>query len=273
MNTFPSADGTLLNEMVWPAPSHRGVVALLHGYGEHIARYDHVGKALATAGFSVYGCDLRGHGKSAGVRGHIDRFTQYLDDAQALVTRARVAGGPVFILGHSNGGLIATHYVLRDPQGIAGLVLSSPFFGLKLAVPWIKVMAGKLASNVYPTLKLPSGLRGVDVSRDPATQVDYDNDPLNNKNATARWFTETLAAQAAAYDKAPSLTLPCLVLHGAADKIADPQRTEAVAARFGSRDKTVALLPGQYHEIFNEPEADRAKAIGQMTDWLTAHTP
>ena len=270
MNTFPSADGTLLNEMVWPAPSARATVALLHGYGEHIARYDHVAKAFVAAGITVYGCDLRGHGTSAGVRGHVDRFSEYLDDAAALIARARLAGGPLFVLGHSNGGLIATSYVLQHPEHITGLVLSSPFFGLKLAVPGVKVWAGRMASNIYPTLKIPSGLHGVDVSRDPAIQKDYDSDPLNNKNATARWFTETMAAQQAVFENAPSLRLPVLVLHGAADKIADPERTRAVASRFGSPDKTVTMLPGQYHEIFNEPEEDRVQTIAKVVDWIGA---
>ncbi len=243
----------------------------MHGYGEHIGRYDHVGSALANAGLSVYGCDLRGHGRSAGPRGHIQHFSQYLDDAEALVSRARSSGLPVFVLGHSNGGLIATHHVFEHPVGVAGIVLSSPFFGLKLAVPAIKIAAGRIASRVYPQLKLPSGLHGADVSRDPVVQRDYDNDPLNNKHATARWFTETTAAQQSAYDRAPALTVPCLVLHGGADRIADPARTEAVAARFGSRDKTVAVLPGQFHEIFNEPAADRAATLVRVTEWLTAH--
>lgn len=273
MTTFASADGTQLNETVWTAAEPRAVVALLHGYGEHIARYDHVGRALAAAGITVYGCDLRGHGRSPGHRGHIDRFDQYLDDAHALVTRARAVGKPLFLLGHSNGGLIATQYVLRHPGGITGLVLSSPFFGIKLAVPGVKVLAGRIASAVYPRLGLPSGLRGADVSRDPVVQADYDRDPLNNKNATARWFTETTAAQQSSYDRAGEITLPCLVLHGGGDRIADPVRTQSVAARFASVDKTVEILPGQFHEIFNEPEADRQKTLARVTAWILAHVP
>src|SRR5581483_3125752 len=189
-----SADGTSLHHSIWQADAPRAVVALLHGYAEHIARYEHVARALNAAGITVHGCDLRGHGRSAGPRGHIDRFDDYLDDARALVTAARSEKLPLFVLGHSNGGLIATHHVLRQPEGIAGLVLSSPFFGLKLAVPAVKVMAARVASRVYPRLALPSGLHGADVSRDPTVQADYDRDPLNNKAATARWFTETMAA-------------------------------------------------------------------------------
>jgi lysophospholipase len=196
MSFFQSRDGTQLHEETWPATGKpTAAVVIIHGYGEHIGRYDETGRALAAAGFSVRGRDLRGHGQSGGVRGFCNRFDEYLDDVDAIVTRARAEGLPVFILAHSFGALVAPHYVLRHPTNVAGLVLTSPFWKLALAVPPLKVLAGKIASTVYPKLALPAGLKGADVARDPEIAAKYDVDPLNNKNATARWFTESSAAR------------------------------------------------------------------------------
>jgi alpha-beta hydrolase superfamily lysophospholipase len=118
-----------------------------------------------------------------------------------------------------------------------------------------------------------SGFKGVDVSRDPEIAAAYDRDPLNNKNATARWFTETSAVQDTLMARAPEWKLPTLFLVGAADKIADPQRAEEVFGRLGQPDKidkTLRMLTGQFHEVFNEPAAEREKTLAELTGWLDA---
>ncbi|MSP61136.1 MAG: alpha/beta hydrolase [Myxococcales bacterium] len=273
MASFPSSDGTELHELTWsPEGAAKGTVVIVHGYGEHIARYDHVGRALAKAGFVVRGCDLRGHGRSGGARGFIRRFDDYLADVDALVDRAKGDPRPLWLLGHSNGGLIALHWALRHRDRLAGLVLSSPFFKLKLDVPKIKILAGRVFSTLWPGLRLPAGLQGSDVSRDPEIARLYDSDPLNNKSATARWFTETVGAQEEALARAAELDLPCLVLHGSGDKIADHARSEELFQRLASVDKTLRIEPGQYHELFNEIEPDRSRTVDGLVRWLEAHT-
>src|SRR5437879_12521189 len=114
MSFFQSRDGTQLHEETWPAQGKPlASVVIVHGYGEHIGRYDETGRALAAAGFSVRGFDFRGHGQSAGVRGFCNRFSEYVDDLEAAVTRARAEGLPVFLLGHSFGALVAPHYAIQ----------------------------------------------------------------------------------------------------------------------------------------------------------------
>ncbi len=273
MSTFASRDGTVLHELVWSADKPRGRVALVHGYGEHIARYDELGNALAKRGFATRGCDFRGHGQSAGVRGHIDRFDEYLDDLAALLARSSADHGelPLFLVSHSMGALVACEYILRrGSQGIVGLVLSSPYFALKLKVSPIKIGVGKLASRLMPKLALPSGLAGKDVARDPALAAAYDTDPLNNKNATARWFTEATAAQAHVAASASELKLPLFMIQGAADHVADPLTSKALFEKFGAADKTLLYLDGQYHEVFNEPPAIRQANIDAVASWLEA---
>jgi alpha-beta hydrolase superfamily lysophospholipase len=272
MTFFQSRDGTQLHERIWPAEgAARAAVLIVHGYGEHIARYDETARALAHAGFAVRGIDLRGHGQSGGVRGFCRRFDEYLDDVDVAAARAQGDAPSLFLLGHSFGALVGAHYAIRSPSALAGLVLTSPFFKLALAVPPLKVLAGRIASRLVPTLALPSGLKGADVSRDPEIAAAYDVDPLNNKNATARWFTEAAAAQESLVADAVKLTLPTLLIAGEADRIAAASQARVIFERLGASDKTLRMLPGQYHEVLNEPLADRQKTVAEIVAWLTTH--
>ncbi len=272
MSFFQSSDGTQLHEQTWPAAgTPRAAVVLVHGYGEHIGRYDETARALAAAGFSVRGYDQRGHGQSGGVRGFCRRFGEYLEDLGLVVERARGDKLPVFVLGHSFGALVAPHFALQHPTALAGLVLTSPYWKLAMAVPPAKVLAGKIASGLFPKLALPSGLKGADVTRDPEIAALYDRDPLNNKNATARWFTEATAAQEDLVARAPQLTVPVLLIAGEADKIAAASQARVVFERIGSKDKTLRMLAGQYHEVLNEPKPDRERTVAEIVEWLRAH--
>ena len=252
-----------------PAIPVVGSVLLSHGYAEHSGRYDEVVAALVERGLLVATYDLRGHGRSAGPRGHVLQFSEYLDDVQALTKMlgedaAFRAAGPPVLLGHSLGGLISFHAALADPGAYRALVLSSPFFGLALAVPAAKRFAGQVLSRIVPGFGLPSGLRGADVTQDPERARAYDADPMLITKATARWFTEALAAQATAFARAPSMRLPIAIFAGGADRVASTPATEEIFARIGSSSKRLEVLPGQFHEIFNDP--DRARWIALAAD-------
>ncbi len=260
-----------------PEGAARANVVLVHGYGEHSGRYDHVGRALAAAGLAVYTGDLTGHGRTLGRRGYVASFDEYCQDVDRLMAWAQEKPARTFLLGHSMGGLVASTWLLGSTArssgeaAVKGLVMTSPFFGLKLPVPAIKRAAGVVASKIWPTLAMPAGLLGSDLTRDPAMVADHDADPLNNTVATARWFTEATTAQARLLERAPTVTLPVLCLVGAADRVADPAATEAVFAAFGSKDKTIDLKTGQFHELFNEPEVDRRATIAEVVAWVERH--
>lgn len=274
MSQLAAADGTPLHEITWSTEGEAvGTAVLVHGYGEHIGRYDEVARLLTAGGFAVRGYDQRGHGRSGGVRGFCERFSEYTSDLSLIVGRARAAlpGKPLFVVSHSFGALVTGTWLLEQPRELAGWVVSSPYFKLKLEVPKAKELAGKVMSSIYPKLMLPSGLKGADVSRDPEIQRAYDADPLNNKNATARWFTEANRAQAELLRRAHEIRVPSLFLVGADDRVADPRRAEEVFARLGSADKKLEMLAGQFHEVFNEPVADRQKAFAMLTAWLKEH--
>jgi alpha-beta hydrolase superfamily lysophospholipase len=164
---------------------------------------------------------------------------------------------------------VAMRYALERPEAVRALALSSPFLGIKVQVPGWKSALGRLASRVYPGLSIPGEIDPALLSHDAAVGRAYAADALVPKVATARWYTEAVAAQAEVRARAPELRVPLLLLHGADDRIADPAASQAVFDRIGGSDKTLTMYPGLYHEIFNEIE--RGRVIQDLVTWLKAH--
>ena len=279
--------------LVWqswaPAGHPAAVLAVVHGYGEHGGRYGFLVDDMVPRGYAVATFDLRGHGRSPGRRGHIDRFADYLADARAFLAQVRRAcpDTPVVLLGHSMGGLIAAALAEEldaglagnggaalaeeHEAGLAGLVLSSPFLGMRLAVPALQVKVARLLSRVAPTLRMNNPLRAEQLSHDPAVVAAADADPLNHRQTTARWATEILSAQPAVIAAAGRLRLPLLLLYADDDPIADPRAAEELFARAASVDKAKRCYAGYYHEIFNE--VGRAAVFEDLAAWLGVHVP
>ena len=266
-----SSGPSLYYASAMPTGGAKAVLAVIHGYADHGARYAHVMGALAEHGIGSVAIDLRGHGRAQGPRGFCTRFEEYLDDARELrrLVDARAKGAPTLLFGHSFGGLVAALSALDSPGALKGLVLSAPFFGLGLEVPRIKVFAGKLASRVYPKLGLPSGLEGKDMTHDPAKAKDYDADPLVFKNATARWFTEATGAQQRALASASRLTMPLYIAFGTADKVASMPTAKRFFDAAGSADKTWDPREGLFHEVLNEPSWK--DTVDNIARWTLAH--
>jgi alpha-beta hydrolase superfamily lysophospholipase len=248
----------------WEPPGQsRASVLLVHGYAEHSGRYEQIGGFLADAGYAVWTTDLRGHGRSSGERATVSRIEDLLEDACVALDLARSTrpGLPVFVLGHSMGGLVATRLALDPPCALSGLVLSGP----AIADPAALDMA--LAIEPFPEL----GILSEGLSRDPEVVRDYDEDPLNYRGPFRR---ETLQAFADAARvvraRSAELTLPVLILHGGDDPITAPSGSEDLFTRVSSRDKRLEIYPGLRHEILNEPEGPE---IGrEIVDWIAART-
>jgi len=270
---FAAADGLLLTRQAWRAvEGPTAVLALVHGYGEHGGRYRELAVELAEHGLAVHVYDLRGHGLSDGRRGHIKRFTDYLVDTAVYLDAVRTddPGLPVYLLGHSFGGLIAAALVeQRTASGLAALILSAPFLRLALEVPPLRIQAARLASAVAPAFDIGNTLDAAGLSHDEAVVAAYRKDPLNHHKATARWAAETLAAQDATLAAAPRIDLPLLVMYGEADPVADPAGARELFAAAASADKTERAYPGYYHEIFNE--TGRGAPIADLIAWLREH--
>ncbi|HUJ59533.1 MAG TPA: lysophospholipase [Kofleriaceae bacterium] len=262
-STTTTIPGGLYAETFAPAGAPKGVVLITHGYAEHCGRYRELAHVIASSGWAALSWDVRGHGQSPGPRGYIDRFATYLDDFAAARTAAQALapGAPLVLLGHSHGSLIVLRALCGDRPPAAKLaILSSPYLGLRLAVPGYKKLLARVASRIAPQLAQPNALRVEDLTHDPGKQAERLADKLCFDIATARWFTESSAAQAYVLAHADRIAMPTLWLVGGADPIADPAASRRVADRVPGAD--YRELAGFRHEVFNETE--RAKVFDDV---------
>ena len=264
--TNPS--GLRLRGRIWEAEGEpRAVVGLIHGLGEHIGRYDHVAEVLNKAGFSMIGTDLQWHGQSDGKRGHVPDFGNLLDDVFQTLERARVTfpGKPLFLYGHSLGGLMALYYVLKHKPDLAGVVATAPLLRLAHEPPiWQqKLLRGLRALNIHQSI--PNGIDDTKLSRDINVVRAYRNDPLTHRQITPPLALGMLEAGEWCMAHANEFPIPLLLMHGDADQITSFKATEEFANLSPDRC-TLKILPGVYHEPHNDPE--KRDVLATITDWL-----
>jgi alpha-beta hydrolase superfamily lysophospholipase len=255
----------------------RLVLIAVHGYSAHCGIYRHVGRALAARGIAVTQFDGRGHGRSGGRRGHIEKFSDYCDDLGMVVDWARTQnpGVPWALMGHSLGGAIAATFVLdantpKKSENPSRLVLLAPWLKLKVNVPAAKRMAANVMAKIAPTFSNWNGLEGKKITRNPAAVAGFDVDPLIFHSATAGWFMATLRAQASLRTHAQDLKVPTLMLLAGGDQIVSNDTNLAFAKGAGDA-VTVKTYDGLFHELLIEPEA--AMVIEDIADWLVGGRP
>ncbi|MGH3467740.1 MAG: lysophospholipase [Thermocrispum sp.] len=270
---FTGAAGLQIYWQSWlPGGEPVGVVVILHGYAEHSGRYQHVAAALNAAGYAVYALDHHGHGRSDGPRANVGGFAGLLTDVDRLVRLAAAnhAGLPVFLLGHSMGGLVAVAYVLSDVRyDLAGLVVSAPAIEVAVGSPAEKV-AARVLSRVVPNLPVTPFDSGP-ISRDPQVVAAYDADPLVYRGKIKiRTGAETLGTADRVQAALAKVDLPTLVMHGGDDRVVPLAGSQLLAEKAGSQDLTFTVYDGLYHEIFNEPE--QQTVLADTVAWLEART-
>ncbi|RYG36506.1 MAG: alpha/beta hydrolase [Burkholderiales bacterium] len=252
-----------------PASSPRGVIVISHGFNSHSGQYAWAAQQFVTKGFAVYAADLRGRGKSEGERFFVSKIDEYLGDVDLAVklAKAREPDLPVFMLGHSAGGVIACTWALAHQTELAGLICES--FAYRVPAPelaldtisWIGTWAPKLG-----VLKL----KNAHFTRDGATLATLNADPLIT-NETQPAATVRALWQADKHLKAsfPKLNLPVLILHGSLDKATVPAGSQFFHDTAGSKDKTLKIYDGHFHDLL----ADTGKE-GVMADiqaWINGH--
>jgi acylglycerol lipase len=267
--TFPGVRNAEIYYQGWlPDSSVKAVLLLVHGLGEHSGRYVNHVHYFVPKGYAVYALDHLGHGKSAGEREVIDRFTDYTETLAIFhrMVREWQPEQPLFILGHSMGGLITCAYLLDHQSEFAGAILSAPAVKVSDDIPAMTITAGRLLSKLMPK----AGVLALDeeaISRDPLVVQAYADDPLNFHGKTpARLAAEMLNAMQRVGAQAHKITLPFILVQGTADKLVDPSGAQMLYEKASSQDKTLKLYPGLYHEIHNEPE--REEMFRGVEEWL-----
>lgn len=266
-----SSDGTRLFFRRHAAVSPKAGVLIIHGFAEHSGRHLELLDALAEAGFDALAFDLRGHGRSDGLRAHLRRFEDYLDDARtAFEALTEGTNGRALVFGHSMGGLIATHFAASEPQRCTALALSSPMFARALKVNPMKLLAAHALGRLLPTFSMPSGITGAHLTSDPVEIALHDADPLILKNARAGWFLALEAAMAAAPACLGRITMPLYLVHGESDPLTSFDTSRALFPQAASTDKTFVALPDTRHEALHD--FGRERVLADLVEWIAAQT-
>jgi len=273
VDTLVSAGGPRLRALSWtPASETRGCVVVVHGLGEHAGRYGRLAHRLNDDGFAVFAYDQRGHGESEGSRGQLSRFDDLVDDLSHMVGRVRSRCGadrPVFVLGHSLGGLVVLRYLQRRPTGLAGVVLSAPWLETALELPWWKERLARLLMRVAPELTLENEVRPELLTADPVEHRAYLEDPLVHHRISGGFLHEVEAAQEEALRGALDPSLPLLFLLPTDDRLTDQEVVDRYAQdRTGSVE--IARLSGARHEPLND--VGRGSVMARVARWLHERT-
>jgi alpha-beta hydrolase superfamily lysophospholipase len=287
-STLQTTDGLTLSLRAWPREGARGSVVIVHGLGEHIGRHARVAAHLNDWGWSVFGHDHRGHGASEGPRGRLASADDLIADLALVIDHARRSQpGPLVLLGHSLGGLVAARFVAEGvPAGasapgpapsaaparwhrpVDALVLSSPVLdpALRPAQKLLLAVLGPLA----PNLAVNNGLQPEWISRDPAVVAAYRADPLVHDRIAPRLVRFIVDAGAEVIADAPRWPVPTLLLYAGADRCVAPAGSAAFAAAAPKELVTARVFETLFHEIFNEPEQDAVFEV--LRGWLASRT-
>ncbi|HEY7286188.1 MAG TPA: lysophospholipase [Vicinamibacterales bacterium] len=266
---FESSDSLKIFYRSWrPTASPRGVAVLVHGFNSHSGYYTWVAEQLLGIGLSVFAIDLRGRGQSDGERFYVRGFSEYVSDVASLVSiaKSREPGLPVFLLGHSAGGVVSCIYTIEHQSELAGLICES--FAFQVPAPDFALAALKGLSHIAPHAHVLR-LKNEDFSRDPEVVRAMNEDPLIAHETQP---TLTVAEMARADERLkrefPLIKIPVFILHGTADKATKPSGSQLFYDTVGSADKAIKLYDGHYHDLLNDVGKERVMA--DITHWIDA---
>jgi alpha-beta hydrolase superfamily lysophospholipase len=269
---FLSREGNNLYYQNWlPDDKPKAVLLIVHGLAEHSGRYKNVINYFIPRGYAAYSFDYRGHGKSEGKRGYVERFSCYLDDLESFLTlvRSKHPENSVFIIGHSVGATIGATFAINHQHEFNGLILSGTIIKPGASFSKVKIIMANLFSLVLPKMGVDR-LDASTISQDKTVVDAYINDPLVYRGRiSARLGVELIKAMQNLTNQMPQIKLPLLIMHGTSDRLCDPEGSQMLYKRASSIDKTLKLYNGFYHEIFNEP--GREQVFKDMEEWLDIH--
>jgi acylglycerol lipase len=270
-----AADGNCLQGYEWkPAAGApvRAAIVLVHGIHDHPGRYGALAQALVAKGVAVYAQDHRGHGASGGARQRVDSATQLVGDVELALAEAtrRNPGVPLFVYGHSMGGLVAAHLVANDAAKprLAGAVLSSAALVLPPGVTSGTHSVVGTLSRLAPGLPLDA-VDGAQVVRESAARAELARDPaIIREKVPARTVATILDGVVELQPLLATISAPLLVLHGGADRVTDPAGSRLLAQRAASEDKKLVVYESALHSLLHEPEGPAV--LGEIVAFVDA---
>jgi alpha-beta hydrolase superfamily lysophospholipase len=256
-----------LPERVSSRAECRAGVMIIHGLGEHSGRYAALADWFTRRDFAVLAYDQRGHGKSGGMQGDMLRPSDYVAHGlEVLMHFKKALGRRPFLFGHSLGGTVAASMVIERQAPVAGLILSSP--ALDPGLNRLQLLLLSLMEKFAPKMAVSNGLKVKYISHDPEVVKAYRADPLVHDRVTTkpvRWLIDT--CERLSVPNRP-LMVPTLLMAAQDDRLVNPQGSDSFARHYAEADMTYHALEGYYHEIFNEDNARREKALALLGGWL-----
>jgi alpha-beta hydrolase superfamily lysophospholipase len=272
--TFAGVGGLPLYYQTWQPLNvrTRAVLVNLHGLGDHSNLYPSIAAHFPVRGIAVYAYDMRGNGRSPGQRAYLRDWGEYRGDLRAFVDRVREWEGqvPIFLLGHSLGGLVVLDFALHHPEGIAGVIAAAPALG-EVGVPSYLMALGRIMSRIWPRFSLEVGMDLSGLARDAAVIQNVLADPLFHRRGTARLSTEVIQAIARVQSRADELSVPLLMLHGSADRMVLPEGSRDFFRKVRSADREFQEYPGAYHALF--ADVNQREVLEDVGRWLEVRIP
>jgi alpha-beta hydrolase superfamily lysophospholipase len=271
-SVFEGVGGLKIATRSWqPEGKPRAVVILVHGFNAHSGYMAWPAEQFTANGFTCYALDHRGRGKSEGERFYVEDFKDYLDDLDTFVNMARSENPklPVYLIGHSAGGVISASYVYEHQDKIDGLICHS--FAFDVGLPHLVQLALEGIGKLLPHVHVFS-LNNADFSRDPTHVDKMNNDPLIHKESQpAETARVMLLAAEALKEHMPNFKVPVLIIHGTEDHATRPAGSQYFYDHAGSSDKTLKLYEGHYHDLL--ADVDKEKVMGDILAWLDERVP
>jgi acylglycerol lipase len=265
------ADLSLFIRSWRPAAKPRSVVAIVPGFNAHSGYYAWTAEQFTAHGLAAYAVDLRGRGHSDGERFYVQEFGEYVSDVATLIAlvKLREPGLPIFLLGHSAGGVVSCMYTLDHQAELSGLICES--FAHEIPAPDFVLAVFKGLSHLAPHARILH-LKNELFSRDPKAVQAMNDDPLiAHETQPTRTLAEMVRADERLRKEFPQITLPVLILHGTADKATNPSGSQRFYDNAGSLDKTLKLYEGHFHDLLND--VDKEKVMADILGWIDQRIP
>jgi len=269
--SFAGSGGKIAFRSWQPDGKPRAVLVICHGFNSHSGQYAWVAEQFASRGLAVYAADLRGRGKSEGARFYVDDIGEYVSDLSGMIklAKTRHPGLAVFLLGHSAGGVTSVSYALDNQRELAGLICED--FAFRVPAPDFILRVFVWLSAILPRVGILK-LKNKDFSRDPKAVAALDSDPLT---ANETQPLKTVAALVRAGDRLhrefSTITIPVFILHGTDDHATLPAGSQEFFDKAGSKDKTLKMYPGAFHDLLND--VGKEGVLADMQAWIDKHVP
>ena len=266
--SFEGIGGLKIYFQLFKASKYNTVIIIVHGAGEHSGRYTFPIEYFVDKGIAFYGLDHRGNGRSEGRRGHIEKFSNYIEDLKSFVdiVKKREGEKKYFLLGNGMGGLITLRYIEKYPKGIDGLIITSPLLKVEEETSKYKLTIREMLSKYLPKYLMTNEVDPYFLSQDREVVKKYINDKLAHNKVSARWLTEIISTVKEAHEEAGDIKTPILLMHAGADKVVSVNGSREFFDKIGSEDKDLIIYRGAYHEIMND--IGRDNVFKDVEKWL-----